>query len=181
MYKHEFWLWFWFFIGMMMYMLKRSYYLVTGPNPVANSYLQFIQRCWIPLLVRGFLDSIAFWALFTPGMADKALDAVGWPSASWAMSMVTQFAFAAALFGHVVDSVMDFAVSKLPYLKDALPQMPGPLPKPPQAPIDPTLPSVSGGSGADDVVSAVATIDASSHGSADCSHSDAGDCGHGGH
>lgn len=127
MYVHEMWLWLWFFLGMLMYMLKRAYYLVTGPNPVANSYPQFIERCWIPLLVRGFLDSIAFWALFTPGVADKALSAIGWGDAGWAVSMVTQFAFAAALFGHVVDSAVDFGVSKIPYLKDILPQMPSPL------------------------------------------------------
>lgn len=182
MLKHQMWLWFWFFFGMAMYMLKRAYYLVTGPNPVANTYGQFVERCWIPLLVRSFLDSIVFWAMFTPGMMDKGLDLMGWSSAGWAVSMVTQFAFAAALFGHVVDSGMDFAVSKLPYLKDVLPQMPGPLPKPPAPPpAPPNLPSVGGGSGAGEAVSAMATVGAFSTDSADCSHSDAGDCGLGGH
>ena len=125
---HLLWLWLWFFIGMFTYWLKRAYYLVTGPNPIANTYSQFVQRCWIPLLVRAFLDSLVFWALFTPGFADKALAYVGWTNFSWAVGMVTQFAVFAAVFGHAVDSVLDFAVSKIPFVKDTLPQMPGPLP-----------------------------------------------------
>lgn len=124
------WLWFWFLVAAGMYWLKRAYYLVTGPNPVANNYTQFIQRCWIPLLVRGFLDSLVFWALFTPGFADKALSAMGWNNFAWAVSMVTQFAVFAATFGFMVDSIMDIAVSKIPIVRDILPQMPPPLPNP---------------------------------------------------
>lgn len=133
MHKHLLWLWLWFSIGMFTYWLKRAYYLVTGPNPVANTYAQFWQRCWIPLLVRAFIDSLAFWALFTPGFADAALSKLGWTSFSWVVTMVTQFAVFAAVFGHTADSVIDMAVSKLPLLKDWLPQMPPPL-KPPAAP-----------------------------------------------
>lgn len=110
-----------------MYWLKRAYYLVTGPNPIANTYRQFWQRCWIPLLIRFFLDSLLFWALFTPGFTDKALKYIGWENMSWVVMMVTQFAVFAAAFGHTVDSVMDFAVSKIPWVKDILPQMPPPL------------------------------------------------------
>lgn len=125
--QHELWLWLWFGIGTFTYWLKRAYYLVTGPNPVASTYRQFWQRCWIPLIVRAFLDSLVFWALFTPGFADKGLAALGWESFSWAVAMITQFAVFAAVFGHTVDSVMDFAVSKIPWIKDVLPQMPSPL------------------------------------------------------
>lgn len=125
--KHELWLWLWFFIGAATYWLKRAYYLVTGPNPVANTYKQFLKRCWIPLVVRFFLDSLVFWALFTPGFADKALAYMGWSTFSWVVAMVTQFAVFASVFGHTVDSVLDFAVSKIPWIKDVLPQMPGPL------------------------------------------------------
>ena len=124
---HLIWLWLWFAIGAFTYWLKRAYYLVTGPNPVATTYTQFIQRCWIPLVVRFFLDSLVFWALFTPGFADKALNYLGWSSFAWAVSMVTQFAVFAAAFGHAVDSVLDFAVSKIPWVKDVLPQMPAPI------------------------------------------------------
>jgi hypothetical protein len=125
--KDELWLWGWFATGMMLYWLKRAYYLVTGPNPIANSYVQFVQRCWIPLLVRAFLDSLIFWALFTPGFADKALKYLGWENAAWMVMMVTQFAVFAAVFGHTVDSLMDFAVSKIPFFRDQIPQMPAPL------------------------------------------------------
>jgi hypothetical protein len=125
------WLWFWFLIGMSFYMLKRAYYLVTGPNPVANTYVQFFERCWIPLLCRAFIDSMIFWALFTPGFADRALSFLGWDKFAWAISMVTQFAVFAAVFGNSVDSVIDIAVSKIPWLNGWLPQMPGPPPPPP--------------------------------------------------
>lgn len=125
--KHLVWLWLWFGIGSLMYWIKRAYYLITGPNPVANNVSQFIKRCWAPLVVRAFLDSMVFWALFTPGFADKALNYLGWTNFSWVVTMVTQFAVFAATFGYTVDSVMDFAVSKTPFIKDWLPQMPGPL------------------------------------------------------
>lgn len=114
-----------------MYWLKRAYYLVTGPNSVANTYGEFWRRCWIPLVVRFFLDSLVFWALFTPGFTDKALAYLGWANFAWAVGMVTQFAVFAAVFGHTVDSAMDFVVSKVPWVKDTLPQMPGPLPPTP--------------------------------------------------
>jgi hypothetical protein len=133
---HLAWLWFWFLLGMATYWLKRAYYLVTGPNPIANTYGQFIRRCWIPLLVRAFLDSLAFWALFIPGsLADKASGLLGWQSYDWAINLITQFAPFSAFFGHTIDSVADILVSKVPWIKDVLPQMPGPLPQ--QAPADP--------------------------------------------
>jgi len=125
--KHLLWLWLWFTLGMLSYWLKRAYFLVTGPNPVANNYTQFIQRCWIPLVVRAFIDSLIFWALFTPGFVEKALDAVGWTCYAWVITSVTQFAVFAAMFGHTVDSVVDLLVTKIPWVKDVLPQMPGPI------------------------------------------------------
>jgi len=82
------------------------------------------------LIVRAFIDSLFFWALFTPGFADKALAYFGWTNWSWAISMVTQFGVFAAAFGHLVDSAVDFFVSKIPFIKDVLPQMPPPLPAP---------------------------------------------------
>jgi len=127
--KHELWLWLWFFIGMMMYWLKRAYYLVTGPNPVANTYVQFWFRCWAPLLVRFFLDSLVFWMMFTPGVVAKGLAYMGWINYAWVVDAVTQYAVFASVFGHTVDSIMDFAVSKVPLINGILPQMPGPLPQ----------------------------------------------------
>jgi hypothetical protein len=133
--NHEIWLWLWFQCGMAVYMLKRAYYLVTGPNPIANSYGQFFARCWIPLLVRAVIDSGIFWLMFTPGIIDKALAYFGWTNWATVAHMVTQFAPMALFFGMGVDSIVDFAVSKVPFLKDWLPQMPGPLP--PAAPAQP--------------------------------------------
>ena len=139
--KHLLWLWLWYFVGAFTYWLKRAYYLVTGPNPVANTYGQFVKRCWIPLLVRLFLDSMVYWIFFIPGMADKAFAAIGWTTYSWATNLVTQFAPFSAIFGHAIDSVMDFAVGKIPGIKDILPQMPGPL-IPPPLPPEPVVPRV---------------------------------------
>lgn len=125
--KHEFWLWLWCQIGITCYWGKRAYYLVTGPNPVANTYTQFIQRCWMPLIIRWIADSICFWVLFTPGLTDKALSAVGWVKYAWVIQLSTESAPVAWMFGFVVDSILDFAVNKIPFVKDVLPQMPGPI------------------------------------------------------
>lgn len=125
--KHEFWLWTWFLIGMGTYWLKRAYYGINPPSPVATGFGNYIQRSWAPLFIRSLLDSLAFWLLFTPGVTDKALDAMGWTNDAWVVMMITQFAPCAALFGFVVDSIVDFAVTKIPFVKDVLPQMPGPI------------------------------------------------------
>jgi hypothetical protein len=124
---HLLWLWAWYIVGAFMYWLKRAYYGINPPNPVATSYSHYIQRAWVPLLVRFFLDSLVFWMLFIPGMADKLLASLGWSAMSQAVAMVTKYAVFAAVFGHTVDSITDVAVSKVPFVKDILPQMPGPM------------------------------------------------------
>ncbi len=124
---HEVWLWLWYFIGAAMYWLKRAYYGINPPNPVATDYVHYVKRAGVPLVERFFLDSLVFWALFTPGFADKALATLGWQTMAWAVTMVTQFAVFAAVFGHTCDSIMDVAISKLPLIKDVLTQMPGPM------------------------------------------------------
>ena len=120
-------LWFWFFVGAFMYWLKRAYYMVSPPNPVANSYAHFVQRAWVPLLVRFFADSVVFWALFTPGFAERTLSFLGWSTMAWVVTMVTQFAVFATVFGFNVDAILDVALTKIPLIKDILPQMPGPM------------------------------------------------------
>jgi hypothetical protein len=126
---HTAWLWFWFYLGMITYWLKRSYYSINPPNPVATGYVNYVQRAWVPLLVRAFLESLIFWIMFTPGIADKVLAYFGWTSYGWAVSMITQVAPIAAVFGHTLDSVVDMAVSKIPFVNTILPQMPGALPQ----------------------------------------------------
>lgn len=133
--KHEIWLWAWFVVGMIFYWAKRAYYGINPPNPVATGYLHYLERSWVPLMIRMFIDSMAFWAMFTPGVIDRALNTFGWQGAAWAVDMVTQVGVFAATFGYTVDSIVDFAVTKIPWVKDILPQMPGPLPQ--QAPPDP--------------------------------------------
>lgn len=109
-------------------MLKRAYYLVTGPNPVANTYTEFIQKCWIPLLVRAVADSGIYWLTFYPDLFNAAIKGVGFTFQLH--SPIPEFGVVALFAGLFVDSVIDFAVTKIPYVKDWLPQMPPPLPKP---------------------------------------------------
>lgn len=125
--QHQLWLFFWFFVGMLAYQLKRAYYLVTGPNPVANTYAQFMQRCWMPLLVRGFIDTMIYWVLFFPGIGTHLLSYLGWSGYADAIDLVTQVSPIAGLFGLSIDVISDFALSKVPIVKDIFPQMPAPL------------------------------------------------------
>jgi|ERR1700733_4412958 len=126
---HEIWLWLWFMLGMFTYWLKRAYYGINPPNPVATGYLNYVQRSWVPLLVRAFLESLIFWIMFTPGLADQVLGYFGWTSYASVVQLTTRNAPVAAVFGHTLDSITDFAVSKIPFINGMLPQMPGPLPQ----------------------------------------------------
>lgn len=119
------WLWWWFLFGMAVYMLKRAYYLVTGPNPVASNYTQFAERCWIPLLVRAVVDSGIYWLTFYPDLANPVIKYFGF---SFELhSPLPHYGVVSLFFGLGVDSLVDFAVTKIPYVKDWLPQMPPPL------------------------------------------------------
>jgi len=126
MIKHELWLWTWFIFGMCIYMLKRAYYLVQGPNPVANTYGQFVEVCWIPLLVRAVVDSGFFWLTFYPDILNPLVSKLG---LTWQLhSPMSNMPGPVALFvGLGMDSIIDFAVTKIPYVRDWLPQMPAPL------------------------------------------------------
>ena len=144
MITHELWLWLCFLFGMGIYMLKRAYYLVKGPNPVANTYKQFIEVCWIPLLVRGVVDSGLFWASFYPDILNPV---AGWFGLTWKLhSPMSELPAVVALFvGLAMDSIVDFAVTKIPYVKDWLPQMPPPLTKGAVTPNQPTGTPSAGG------------------------------------
>lgn len=128
---HLLWLWFWFLFGISVYMLKRSYYLVTGPNPIANNYADFAKKCWIPLFVRAVVDSGIYWATFDPPVLAAFLTYMGWSKFHDVITVLTQYGFFALFFGLGVDSVVDIAVTKIPFLNGWLPQMPPPLKVPP--------------------------------------------------
>jgi hypothetical protein len=121
------WLWIWFIIGELIYILKRAYYLITGPNPIANDYKQFLQRCWVPLLIRAITGAGVYWLTFYPEVLSEAISLVGLNIQLH--SPIPHYAVVALFFGMGMDSILDFALSKVPYLKDWLPQMPAPLPK----------------------------------------------------
>lgn len=126
---HHLWLWLCFTIGMALYMLKRAYYLVHGPNPIANSYHEYVQVCWIPLLFRFGIDAGIYWLTFYPDMFNWLLakvPAIG----SWQPhldSPLPQLGVVAFFFGVFVDAAVDFLVTKVPWVKEWWPQMPGPM------------------------------------------------------
>lgn len=128
---HLFWLWMWFFVGAGLYMLKRAFYLITGPNPVANSVGQFVKVAGVPLLFRFAVDSAIYWSLFMPQIAQAALQYFGDDTAANIIAILTKYGAAALIFGMAVDPLVDWAIgaffSKLPILKDFWPQMPPPL------------------------------------------------------
>lgn len=137
---HQIAVWAAFFVGVALYILKRAYYLVKGPNPVANTYAEFFQKCWIPLLIRTAEDTVVFGIFFIPEALAAALQWLGWTNWASALRMITQYVIFAGAFGMAVDSVVDFLVTKIPGLKDWQPQMPGPLPKVDPAPVPPPQP-----------------------------------------
>jgi hypothetical protein len=127
---HKVFLWAWFLVGMFTYWTKRAYFLITGPNPVANDLRQFICRCWMPLLFRAVTDSGIYWATFSPVMLAAGLRYFGLTNSAAMIDGVTQFGFFALFFGLGVDSAVDVAVTKIPWIRDQWPQMPQPLPQP---------------------------------------------------
>jgi hypothetical protein len=126
---HLLWLWLWFTIGVLIYMFKRAYFLVKGPNPVANTYRQFVEVCWIPLLFRGVFEAGVYWLTVYPNMFNWVLSKLpainGWQPRLDAP--VPEYAVVAFFFGVFVDSAIDFLVTKIPWVKDWWPQMPPPL------------------------------------------------------
>lgn len=130
---HLLWLWLWFFIGAITYWVKRAFYLITGPNPIASNTSQFIKVAGVPLGFRFIVDSGFYWLLFSPAVVQRGFEYLGWTNAAWVISVVTQFAVCALFFGLFVDSIADIVIGalfpKIPFLKDWWPQMPAPLPK----------------------------------------------------
>jgi hypothetical protein len=130
---HLTYLWVWFFLGLSVFMLKRAYWGVYGPNPIGSGYDNYFRRCWVPLLVRFFWDSLIFWVCFTPQLLTSGMSFLGWSSLSGGMAVITKFAPCAAGFGYLVDSVLDtiaaIAEKHIPVLSGILPPLPQPLPQ----------------------------------------------------
>lgn len=126
------WLWFWFLFGMGTYMLKRAYYLVTGPNPVANSYGEFLDKCWIPLFVRAVVDSGIYWLTFYPDLFNGMLSMA---HIDYQLhSPIPHYGVVALFFGLGIDAVIDIGITKVPFVKDWMPQMPPALKAPSNQP-----------------------------------------------
>lgn len=128
---HEFYLWFWFLICALAYVTKRAFYLIKGPNPVANTIPQFIAAAGIPVAFRLLADSMVFWICFTPAILQAGLQFFNWQMAAGVVAVVTKYAPCAGMFGLTVDPMMDWAIptviAKIPFLKEWWPQMPPPL------------------------------------------------------
>lgn len=145
---HHLWLWLWFGVGVVVYMVKRAFYLITGPNPVAVGVGSFLKVAGVPLLFRMVVDSGLYWACFAPELLQSGFRYMGWESAAGVVAVVTQFAVAALFFGLGIDPLVDWViptvVGRIPFLKDFWPQMPGPM-KPPCDPAPPaTQPGPTG-------------------------------------
>ena len=114
-------------------MMKRAFYLIKGPNPVANSWKQFVEVAWLPLLFRFVVDSAIYWAMFTPQIAQAGLEYLGFEKFAGIVAVITKFAVCSLGFGLIVDSLVDWGIgtvlSKIPFLSGFWPQMPSPLPK----------------------------------------------------
>jgi hypothetical protein len=130
---HLAWLWFWFTFGSLVYMTKRAYYLIKGPNPVANNVGQFVEVAWVPLGFRFIADSALYWLCFTPQLLAAFLSYIHCDDCASVVSVITQYGVCALLFGMAVDPMVDWGIgtvlSKVPFLGDFWPQMPPPLPK----------------------------------------------------
>lgn len=127
---HLVWLWFWFLFGAFTYMVKRAYYLIKGPNPIAANVSGFVKVAGIPLGFRLIVDSGIYWLTFTPAALDAALSYFGWTVAAGVINDITRFGVFALFFGLGVDPLVDWVigtvVKKLPFLDNFWPQMPGP-------------------------------------------------------
>jgi hypothetical protein len=121
---HKVFLWAWFLAGMLAYWVKRAYFLITGPNPVANNLREFIGCAWMPLLFRSLVDSGIYWATFSPLLLAAALQHFGLDKWATVIEGVTSYGFFALFFGLGVDSAVDVGVTKIPWVKDWWPQMP---------------------------------------------------------
>lgn len=120
--KHsETWLWLWFMVGLLLHIVLHAYNIVNGPDQSINSYGDLLRKRWPPLLIRVFIDSMVFWALFTPGFTDRAIGYLGWKSGAWVVDNVIQYAPFSGMFGYVVDSVVNFVVSKIPGIQNLIP------------------------------------------------------------
>ena len=130
---HFAWEWFWFLLFALIFVSKRAFFGITGPSPVANNLKQYVYRAGVPVTVRLFLDSLIFWVMFFPQLAQSALRYFGWEEWAGTIAAITAYSPVAALFGYVVDSFADFGIGtlakRIPFLGELWPQMPGPLPQ----------------------------------------------------
>jgi len=133
MVHHHLWLWLWFIIGALAYITKRAFYMITGPNPVANNVEQYVRVAGVPIAFRLLVDSGIYWACFTPQVLQDGLAYFSLQTAAGVVAVVTQFAVVALFFGLAIDPLVDWifptVIGKIPFLKDWWPQMPGPVGK----------------------------------------------------
>lgn len=119
-------LWICFILGQLLYILKRAYYSVNGPNtPVTekiNTYKMFLISYWIPLFVRGVLGVFIFWVvMFYPDLFTKITQYLGL-NINLTIPKVPPVAF---LLGLGSDFILDWIVSKVPFLQGTIPDVGG--------------------------------------------------------
>ncbi len=113
--------------GQLIYILKRAYFAVQGPDDTINSYRKFFSHFWPVLIFRGSLGLLLFsYVAFHPDVLWSLISNLSVfgiiVSDKWhfllTIPMVPPTAFG---FGLAIDFLLDWASVKIPWIKERIP------------------------------------------------------------
>ncbi len=111
--------WLLYLLGQFVHMLKRAGMAVRSKSNRIRSRFEFIAFNWDALLIRVVLCAGLFWVLLTnPRGLTRILSLLG----SDLTVDVSVDLGTALIFGYFADSVLDWMVSKIPFLQKELPE-----------------------------------------------------------
>jgi hypothetical protein len=111
-------LWLFFVLGQLLYILKRAYFSVQGPDHDVNSYAEFVRKYWASLLFRAASGAALFWVFaFYPDLFTKLVGYVGL-NINLTLPTVPPVAF---FLGLTSDVALDLISSKVPWLQGQIP------------------------------------------------------------
>jgi len=115
---NDIWIWLLYASGQMVHILKRAGMAVRSRTNSIHSRLEFILFFWDSLLVRVVLCVGLFWVVLSnPRALAALLSLVGVDLAI----EVPVSRGTALIFGYFADSILDWLVSKIPWLERELP------------------------------------------------------------